>query len=101
MASVDNIEVLLQYTKAYSGRMSNIWHGTSIQCVEPTPTSLILSRKQMPSLGSDSFSTSLPGIACALSHTGSDSSSLALTSEACALSHIVSDSSSLALSCGQ
>ena len=94
--SVDNIEVLLQYAKAYAGRMSSIWDGTSIQCVEPKPTSLILSRKQMPSQGSDSSSPSLPGKVCTHSHRVSDFSSLAFMGEACALSHAVSDSCSLA-----
>ena len=43
VASVDNIDVLSHFAKAYAGRPSNIWHGTSIQCVEPKPRSLILS----------------------------------------------------------
>lgn len=70
VASVDNIKVLLQYAKAYAGRMSNIWYGTSIQCVDPKPRSLILSRKQMPSQ----------------SHKIIDSSSVALTGKAYGLS---------------
>ena len=35
LASVDNIDVHSQYSKAYAGKVSNIWHGTSIQCIEP------------------------------------------------------------------
>jgi hypothetical protein len=45
LASVDNIDVLSQYTKAYAGKTSNIWHGTSIQCVEPKPKSLLCTNK--------------------------------------------------------
>ena len=37
LASRDNIDVLSQYTKA--GKTSNMWHGTSIQCIEPKPKS--------------------------------------------------------------
>lgn len=43
LASVDNIDVLSQYAKAYAGKASNIWHGISIQCVEPKPKSLLIS----------------------------------------------------------
>lgn len=31
LASIDNIDVLSKYGKAYAGKTSNIWHGTSIQ----------------------------------------------------------------------
>ena len=40
LASLDNIDVLLSHASAYAGKPSNIWHGTSIQCVEPKPNSL-------------------------------------------------------------
>ena len=43
LASVDNIDVLSQYAKAYTGKTSNIWHGTSIQFVEPKPNGLLIS----------------------------------------------------------
>ena len=41
LASLDNIDVLMSHASAYAGKPSNIWHGTSIQCVEPKPKSLI------------------------------------------------------------
>ena len=40
LASLDNIDVLMSHASAYAGKPSNIWHGTSIQCVEPKPKSL-------------------------------------------------------------
>lgn len=42
LASLDNVDVLLSHASAYAGKPSNIWHGTSIQCVEPKPDSLSL-----------------------------------------------------------
>ena len=37
---IDNIDVLSHSATAYAGKKSNIWHGTSIQCVEPKVSSL-------------------------------------------------------------
>ena len=45
LASVDNIDVLSQYAKAYARKTSNIWYGTSIHCVEPKPNGLISTDK--------------------------------------------------------
>ena len=48
LASADNIDNKSSYAAAYAGKASNIWHGTSIQCVEPRPNSLHISSSVMP-----------------------------------------------------
>ena len=45
LASIDNVDVLPLHASAYAGKPSNIWHGTSIQCVEPKPESLVHTSK--------------------------------------------------------
>ena len=52
LASIDNIDVLLSNASAYAGKPSNIWHGTSIQCMKPQPKSIankLQSEKQINS----------------------------------------------------
>ena len=40
LASIDNVDVVPLHASAYAGKPSNIWHGTSVQCIEPKPKSL-------------------------------------------------------------
>ena len=56
LASLDNVDVLLSHASAYAGKPSSIWHGTSIQCVEPKPNSLLYDSEGT----STSQATSLP-----------------------------------------
>ena len=84
LASLDNMDVLLSHASAYAGKPSNIWHDTSIQCVEPKPKSLLHTSKTykkqkgasealLPQTGTcpSPFEASLP-----LPHTGTSSSQL-------------------------
>ena len=41
LASIDNDDILPLHASAYAGKPSNIWHGTSVQCVEPKPKSQV------------------------------------------------------------
>ena len=43
IVSIDNIDILQHHTMVSSAQTKRSWHGTSVQCVQPMPTSVVRS----------------------------------------------------------